>query len=256
MGFPWLADAFADFYKLKDKEREFYLKNKSHHALTAAETVKEITKEKRKLLKNNKILEYKLNYFIKLFPWLEDLIAENEEEEIPVRVYDKNYNINSEDSVKKLLTPEEFEKLSSVERNQLAFDRYLQSRRKSKWVIGRDYEMYTDYLYEKKGYKVSYTGIIEGFDDLGRDVIAKKDDKVLIIQCKRWAQWKEMREKHIFQLFGTTMEYWIQNMTNKNTPKTFEEFSKFLNEEKIRPIFFTSTKVSNRAKEIARTLSV
>ena len=256
MGFPWLAEAYADYFALKDGEIEKYLKYKKHPAHTAAENVKTIKNEKRKLVKEIKIISYKINYFEKLFPWLSELIAEDEDEEIPVRIEDDIKDDNNEDRVKNYLTPEEYKSLPSVERNQMALDRYLRNRYKSKWAIGRDYEMYVGYLYEQKGYSIEYKGIIDGFEDLGRDIIAKKSDEVCIIQCKRWAQYKEIHEKHIFQLFGTTMEYWVKNFRNHKKPKSFEEFAKFLNENKLRPIFFTSTSLSDKAREMANALSV
>ncbi len=256
MGFPWLAEAYADYFALKDGEIEKYLKHKKHPAYTAAENVKTIKNEKRKLVKEIKIISYKINYFEKLFPWLSELIAEDEDEEIPVRIEDDIKDDNNEDRVKNYLTPEEYKSLPSVERNQMALDRYLRNRYKSKWAIGRDYEMYVGYLYEQKGYSIEYKGIIDGFEDLGRDIIANKSDGVCIIQCKRWAQYKEIHEKHIFQLFGTTMEYWVKNFRNHKKPKSFEEFAKFLNENKLRPIFFTSTSLSDKAREMANALSV
>ena len=255
MGFPWLAEAYADYFALKDGELEKYLEYKKYPAYIAAENVKIIKNEKRELAKENRIISYKINYFEKLFPWLSELIAEDENEEIPVRIDDDTVDDN-EDRVKNFLTPEEYKKLSSIERNQRALDRYLKSRNKSKWAIGRDYEMYVGYLYEQKGYSVEYKGIIDGFEDLGRDVIAIKDGEVCIIQCKKWAHWKEMRENSIFQLFGTTMEYWIRNFKDNKIPKSFEEFAIFLNEKKIRPIFFTSTSLSDKAREMANALSV
>jgi len=257
MGFPWLAEAYADYFALKDGELEKYLTHKKHPAYTAAANVKIIKNEKRELVKANKIISYKINYFEKLFPWLSELIAEDENEEIPVRIdNDDSENDNDEDKVKDYLTPEEYKSLPSVERNQMALDRYLKNRNKSKWAIGRDYEMYVGYSYEQKGYSIEYKGIIDGFEDLGRDIIAKKNNEICIIQCKRWAQYKDIHEKHIFQLFGTTMEYWIENFKNHKKPKTFEEFAKFLNEDRLRPIFFTSTTLSNKAKEMANALSI
>lgn len=256
MGFPWLAEAYADYFALKDGEIEKYLKHKKHPAYTAAENVKIIKSEKRELVKKSRIISYKINYFEKLFPWLSELIAEDEDEEILVRIDDDISDDNTEDRVKNYLTQEEYKSLPSVERNQMALDRYLRNRYKSKWAIGRDYEMYVGYLYEQKGYSIEYKGIIDGFEDLGRDVIAKKSDEVCIVQCKRWAQYKEIHEKHIFQLFGTTMEYWIKNFRNHKKPKSFEEFAKFLNENKLRPIFFTSTSLSDKAREMANALSV
>jgi len=255
MGFPWLSEAYADYFALKDGELEEYLRHKKHPAYTAAENVRIIKNEKRELVKENKIVNYKINYFKKLFPWLSELIAEDENEEMPVRI-DDDVNDDNEDRVKNYLTQEEYKKLPSLERNQMALDRYLKNRNKSKWAIGRDYEMYVGYLYEQKGYSIEYKGIIDGFEDLGRDVIAIKDNEVCIIQCKRWAQYKEIHEKHIFQLFGTTMEYWIKNFKNYKKPKSFEKFAKFLNENKLRPIFFTSTSLSDKAKKMARALSV
>ncbi len=242
MGFPWLAEAYAEYFSLKDLQMEKYLENKKHPAYTTAEIVRNIKNEKRELVKENKVVKYKITYFEKLFPWLSELIAEDEDEYIPVRIYTDTADDDMEDEddeagVKKYLTPEEYKNLPSVERNQMALDRYIESRNKSKWDIGRDYEMYVGYLYEQKGYFVEYKGIIDGFDDLGRDIIATKDNEVCIIQCKYWAQWKEMRENSIFQLFGTTMEYWIRNFRNYSKPKSFEEFAKFLNENKLRPIF-------------------
>lgn len=255
MGFPWLAEAIADYYSLADQQKEFYLIRKSHPAYSSAEVVSEIKKEKKELLKSSKIISYKINYYEKLFPWLTELIAENEDEEIPVRMDDTIDNDN-EDRVKNFLTSEEYKELPSAVRNQKALDRYLANRNKSKWAIGRDYEMYVGYLYEQEGYSIEYKGIIDGFEDLGRDIIASKNGEVCIIQCKYWAQYKEIHEKHIFQLFGTTMEYWIKNFKNHEKPKTFEEFAKFLNENKLRPILFTSTSLSDKAKEIARALRI
>jgi hypothetical protein len=256
MGFPWLAEAYADYFALKDGELEKYLRYKKHPAYTAAENVKQIKQEKRELLRENKIVSYKITYFEKLFPWLSDLIADDEDEEIPVRIDEDNTEEDNEDRVKNFLTPEEYKSLPSVERNQMALDRYLKNRNKSKWAIGRDYEMYVGYLYEQAGYSIEYKGILDGFEDLGRDVIAKKGDEVCIIQCKHWAHYKEIHEKHIFQLFGTTMEYWIKNFRYSKKPKTFEEFAKFLNEDKLKPIFFTSTSLSEKAREMANALSI
>lgn len=257
MGFPWLADAYAEYFSLKDLRREQHLQYKNPPAYQAAMIVSQIKNEKKLLLREHKIISYKINYFEKLFPWLADLIATNENDEILVRIDDGDLaDADNEDRVRDFLTLEEYSKLSSVERNQTALDRYLESRNKSKWCIGRDYEMYVGHLYEKNGYHIEYKGIIDGFDDLGRDIIATKDDEVCIIQCKHWAKYKEIHEKHIFQLFGTTMEYWLKNFKNYLKPKSFEEFAGFLSENRLRPIFSTSTKLSDKAREIAGALHV
>ncbi|MDO8569799.1 MAG: restriction endonuclease [bacterium] len=256
MGFPWLAEAYADYFALRDGKLADYLMHKSHPAYTAAEAVREIKKEKRELVRQNKVIVYKLHYLEKLFPWISELIAENEDEEIPVRVDGDAEEGENEDRVKDYLTPEEYRSLPSVERNQKALDRYLKNRNKSKWAIGRDYEMYVGHLFSQKGYGIHYKGIIDGFEDLGRDLIATKGSEVCIIQCKHWAQYKEIHEKHVFQLFGTTMEYWVRYFGGAKKQKSFEAFSHLLNEHRLRPIFFTSTRLSEKAKEMAQALSV
>ena len=256
MGFPWLAEAYADYFALRDGKLADYLTHKRHPAYTAAEAVRQIKQEKRELVKQNKVIIYKLHYLEKLFPWISELITESEDEEIPVRVDGEAEEGENEDRVKDYLTPEEYRSLPSVERNQRALDRYLKNRNKSKWAIGRDYEMYVGYLFSQKGYKIQYKGIIDGFEDLGRDIIATKDGEVCIIQCKHWAQYKEIHEKPIFQLFGTTMEYWIRYFGGTRKQKSFEVFSALLNEQRLRPIFFTSTSLSEKAKEMAQALSI
>lgn len=256
MGFPWLADAFAEYFSLKDLQKEVYLVNKKHPALSAAELVREIRVEKKDLLRANKIISYKISYYEKLFPWLSELIAVDEEDLIPVGISEVDSDEEDGDRVKNFLTQEEYLRLPSVERNQKALDRYLANRNKSKWQIGRDYEMYIGHLYEVLGYSVEYKGIVDGFDDLGRDIIAMKNGEVCIIQCKYWAQFKEIHEKHVFQLFGTTMEYWINNFKYRDRQMNFEDFSGLLIKNRLRPIFITSASLSDRARSMAITLNV
>src|SRR3989338_5318661 len=105
MGFPWLAEAYADYFALKDEKLEKYLKDKKHPAYTAAENVRIIKNQKRELLKENKIVRYKIKYFEKLFPWLSELIADDENEYIPVQIADDAENDDNEDRVKDYLTP-------------------------------------------------------------------------------------------------------------------------------------------------------
>jgi hypothetical protein len=136
------------------------------------------------------------------------------------------------------LTREEFEGLSTVERNQRALDRYLRSR-KTPWQLGRDYERYVGYLREQGGYTVTYQGIFKGLEDLGRDLLAERDGQIEVIQCKRWAQHKVIHEKHVFQLFGTVVAMRIERPGAQ-----------------VRGTFVTSTSLSDRAREFARQLEI
>jgi hypothetical protein len=257
-GFPWLAEAWADYQHLLDVKTAGYLSRKSHPAVKAAEQVRQIASERRVAERLSRILRYQLEYYEKLFPWLVDFKGEDVDELI-IMLSSKRQQMplsdEPDDPAKKWLTEQEYAKLSTIDRNQLALDRYWQKRR-SKWEIGRDYERYIGWFYESKGYSVYYQGIIEGFADLGRDLIAERGDTTLIIQCKNWSQEKIIHEKHIFQVFGTTIEYWL----NKNRPPRAVAqptlFPELLQKDKIVPVFVTSTKLSEKAREFANALGV
>lgn len=255
MGFPWLAEAYAEYFFLKDLQTEEYLKSKPYPAVKKSEEVHRIKDEKKMLEKDNRILKYKIQYYEDLFPSITDFIGEDENDEIPVIVEDELTETIERDKVKDLLTPEEYIALSPAERNQKALDKYIKGN-KTKWQIGRDYEMSVGYHYEQQEYIVEYTGIAKKLEDLGIDLIAKKGNEILLIQCKRWRKEVQIHEKHIFQLFGTTIQYWIHNFPEKQKQKTFEEFKDLLVGEKIRPIFITSTTLSETAQKMADALSV
>ena len=170
------------------------------------------------------------------------------------QVAHKEKGDSQEDPVRFYLTRGEYETLSATERNQRALDRYW-SKKKSSWEIGRDYERYIGYLYENEGYSVFYQGIEAGLEDLGRDLIAKRDGEIRVIQCKYWAQYKTIHEKHICQLFGTTLKYWLEqrNISRKQKPKFLTLLMK---ESEIKGVFVTSTGLSDTAKEFANELGI
>jgi len=257
-GFPWLAQAYADYFYLQDLKKASYLEHKSYPARKAAEHVKEIALERRNAEKLYRILKYQLEYYENLFPWLIEFKSEDIDDLIR-QIFDKkkkgeDYPDEPVDPVRKYLTDAEYNKLPRIEKYQRALDRYWQ-KKKTKWEIGRDYERYIGYQYEKSGCNVYYQGIIEGLEDLGRDLIAVKGDNVEIVQCKCWSQERTIHEKHIFQLFGTTIEYWLKNKENQKSFQP-ELFPEILQKEKIKPTFITSTKLSEKAKEFARALRV
>nr|MDA3878868.1 restriction endonuclease [Prolixibacteraceae bacterium] len=105
---------------------------------------------------------------------------------------------------------------------------------------GRDYELYCGWKYEKNDWEVSYIGMEKKLNDMGRDLIALKNMTHHIIQCKYWSKKKTIHEKHITQLFGTSVEYELQQ------PKGV----------KVVPVFITSTKLSETAKVFAERLGV
>ncbi len=246
-GFPWLAKAYADYFHLQGLREAKHLRQKSHPAPTSAERVREIARERRVIEEKLRTAQGIIVYYQSLFPFLEDFLGDIDEEMLK-----KVLSRNIEEPIKQAdevgidpvriylssLSAEEYQKLSSVERNQRALDKYW-TRHKSNWQLGRDYERYIGYVYERDGYSVYYQGILEGFDDLGRDLICKKGKKAIIIQCKRWSRHKTIHEKHVNQLFGTFIKYVIDH-TN----------------EAVDAMLYTTTKLSKRSKEFAKYLSI
>jgi hypothetical protein len=257
-GFPWLAAAYADYFHLQDMKLAKYLEFKPHPAKKSAQHLREIASKRRIAEKVYRVLKYQLEYYEKLFPWLIDFKGEDVDDLISQLIASHESVVpladEPKDPVQKWVTPAEF-KLPTVERNQRALDRYWQ-RPKSKWEIGRDYERFVGYIYEAKGYQVYYQGIVEGLNDLGRDLVAKKDDAVEIIQCKNWSERKTIHEKHIFQLFGTTVEYWLKYGRSDQDLVQMDFFPKLLKRDKIKATFITSTSLSPVAKDFAKVLNV
>jgi len=255
-GFPWLAKAFSDYLALRDQQIADYLEQKKHPAFQAAEAVRTLKTEKRELQEKYNIVSYILEYYEVLFPWLiefrgedlDDLVRQTAESVRAARE-----TAPDSDPARVWLTEAEYNTLSKTVKYQLALDRYW-SKKKRPWELGRDYERYIGYLYEKDGYQVYYQGIIKGFEDFGRDLICKKDGLVEIVQCKFWSQRKTIHEKHINQLFGTTVEYWIKNLEGHCDQLEF--FPTFIKSERIIPCFVTSTNLSSTAREFARALGV
>lgn len=251
--FPWLADAIAKYYEIKDIKIAEYLENKVRSAESAAKTVRSVAKEKKELRKQMIIARNRVKYYESLFPWLTDYVDRDDIDELIEEVgKEVDEEINKEDPVLNYISKSEYTKLSVVERNQKALDRYWNKRKKN-WEIGRDYERYVGYVYEEEGYQVTYYGIEEGILDLGRDLIAIKENEIRVIQCKMWSQYKKIHEKHIAQLFGTTLKYWIEN--NKTQKKQLDLFEEIKN-GKIKGVFVTSTELSEVAMEFADELDI
>lgn len=171
-----------------------------------------------------------------MFPWLTDFKEEGIED-LLIEIRNETAN-KMDDEAHHWLSQSVYDSLSSTEKFQKALDRYIKSRSKP-WQIGRDYERYIGFLYEKQGYSVHYHGIVEGLNDLGRDLICKNKNETLIVQCKCWSKMKTIHEKHINQLFGTKVMYGIKNSS-----------------ENVHAVFITPTSLSPTAMDFARALGI
>ena len=234
--FKFCAEYIADLF-LNDYENfADYLDNKPHPAHKKAQDVRELKQKTKEYIKEYKLMRYEYDMLFSLFPELENYLEYySAEKSETIEDVKENY-----DYVQSWISKDEYSSLDENTRNQLALDRYIESRKKSKWAIGRDYEMFIGHEYEKKGYKVTYTGITDRLEDKGRDLIAQKDNEILIIQCKNWSKYKEIHENHICQLFGTTVQYNIENNL------LF----------KATPVFITSATLSETALKFAEYLGV
>lgn len=234
--FPYFASIIADYKTsyLDKMINELSWGNNVSRKKKVASLI-EIKKETKQAIEQCKIAEYQLTYLKTLYPVIEDII------ETDFRDLDVSVDISDSDPVRKYLDRDEYYNLSESERNQLALDRYIESRKKSKWQIGRDYELYVGYKYSLSGYSIDYFGSYMGVEDLGRDLIAQKDDITLIIQCKYWSKDKVVHEKHIAQLYGTYICYCLENDITSET---------------VKPIFITSTVLTDVAKRFCEHLHI
>lgn len=253
-GMPWLVEVFADYFYLQDLRRADYLENKSHPAPRAAEEIRDIANKRREAEKKWRRAKYLLRYWQSILPHLFDFEGETIDEMIATTL-----NLPEEEEIEEGVDPAIYwqgpavkEELSHQERLQRALDNWRRRPHKSRWQIGRDYERYVAWWYWEKGYKVLPSGVLYREEDLGRDVIAQKGKEVHIVQCKCWARWRIIYEKHIAQLYGTTMMYRVEE-ERKRRPQNLDLFQRQL---KVKPIFITSTELSPVARRFAEVLGV
>ena len=243
-GRKWLARYIAEADKAADEAIASALRSKKRPAHKAAEEVAEARAERRLLKEHLKFLEYQLLSFKEYFPFLEeyeDVILDEAVELAPST--DNSGTLEEVDTVLKFVPKVEFDRLKPVERNQLALERYLNGNL-SPAAIGRLYERFVGHLYESNGWAVEYHGIVKGLEDLGRDLICKRDNEVHLVQVKCWSRDKQIHEKHIFQLFGTTQLYLMSHGTRD------------LFAPRVTPRFVTTTTLSPVAKQAASWLKV
>jgi len=238
-GREWLANAVAEVIDLRLSEIDCWLACKPNPAWAAAKTVREVRVTHRHTVERLKLLEYQLASYEEYFPFLSEYREAILDEAVDLRK-DAVEELEEADPAlsRGYLAREEFDRLSQTEKFQLALDRYWKAK-KSSWEIGRVYERMVGYRYENDGWKVDYHGIRTGFADFGRDLICRRDSLAHIVQCKCWSADKLIREKHIFQLFGTTTLFRIHH------PDTT-----------VVPVFTATCPLSEDAQAVADRLDI
>lgn len=136
------------------------------------------------------------------------------------------------------LSFEQIRALPQVIEREATLKQYMQ-RAKNEFDVGMEYERFVGYRYEMQGCIVEYTGINKGRRDAGCDLLIRKNGNLIVVQCKRWRQGKQVREKHILQLHGTVAIFQ----------------SKFP-QRHVYGVLVTTASLSPEAKEYANRLGV
>ena len=132
--FPSLLNIIEEYQALKDQELEDYLRYKKNPSKKGAELVAEQTKKRRVAEHDLKKAVMLTEYYESIAPFLLEL---KEDLEIPDESILEDYSEEErEDYVTKYISKEEYRKLPSVERNQMALDRFWNKPNKSNWLIG------------------------------------------------------------------------------------------------------------------------
>jgi hypothetical protein len=237
--FTKISSLYSDYLLTQYDISSKYLSIKSHPAHKEAARIKDLKLETKAYIEQYRQMVYKYEYLLQLFPELSEYVDDFATIKQLDNLLDFKSLEDDFDRTQFYLSKQEFNTLSVNQRNQLALDRYIKGQ-KSRWQIGRDYELFCGLSYEKQGWDVEYSGMEKKLEDLGRDLIAKKKNEHLVIQCKYWSQDKIIHEKHIAQLFGTTIMYGM------DVADTIQ----------VRPVFITSTEISPQAKKFAMKLGV
>ena len=222
--YPYLADIIAN-YKLATKDVR----------IKDPTTKRELTAQYKRTEKENAMLKHQIAIYEYMFPIL------NEFKDVPPQdLQSAVVEAGTTGFHYQWLSQEDFDALSDADKRQRLVDRYLNEKKsKNAWEAGIKYERYIGYLCEQQGYSVKYTGALLKLNDMGRDLIVSKGKSVYIVQCKRYADHKEIHENHLFQLFGSVMHYAAENP-----------------DKSVHGVFVTSAAFSSVAAECAKKLDI
>jgi hypothetical protein len=235
----YISSLVADHLTIQYEISARFLETKRNPARLEAQRIRRLQAETKEILQRSKILQYKYEFLFQLFPDLELYVDDLEAISELANVDNLEDLANTVDRTRHYLSPEEYSTLPENERNQIALDRYVKSQ-KTKWQIGRDYELFVGHEYEKNGWQVEYFGIDKQLEDMGRDLIAIKDNEIHIVQCKYWAQHKSIHENQIAQLFGTTAQFSLSSHSS----------------QKVVPFLVTNIALTETARDFAKCLAV
>lgn len=161
-----------------------YLRYKQRPALKAAEEVclmKNIAKDAERRCAE---MKYKYEFLINLFPELKDYVADDRDllklsDAEDYRDFEENV-----DNVKAYLSEEEWNNLSTVDKNQLALDRWWERSEKTNREIGLLYEMYISHELRTNGFEVIEYGTYMVLKILEETLSARRMGKLILSSVK------------------------------------------------------------------------
>lgn len=157
--------------------------------------------------------------------------------------------------ISNLLSEANTDSTGEAERGQKALDIFIK-KNLTNLEVGRLYERYIGYLYEKDNYTVAYKGILSGLNDLGRDLIAIKGNEHLIIQAKCWSRHKRIHVKHVYQLHASYLHYRYQLRQSLKKSVGKQKARELMRTYNIRAVICASTDLSPEAQDVVNYLNV
>lgn len=135
------------------------------------------------------------------------------------------------------IQPKQATPQTEADRLQAKLDHYI-NRHHDKAEIGKLYERQVGYFLEQKGFQVIHRGILLGLEDEGIDLIAKKENRIILVQAKNWGEGNTIHEKHINQFKGSA-DCFVSENTKPNVQWQY--------------LFVSSNPISPRATQVATT---
>ena len=128
--------------------------------------------------------------------------------------------------IKKESFADEFKKEQLKKENENLKNKINQLEKELKNFInkkkGLDYEVFVAKKYIEKGYEVILHGVLEGRIDCGIDLIAKKENETILIQCKNWQIEQSINQEKVLSYYGRFKRYVDENALDiENTKLRF-----------------------------------
>jgi len=137
-------------------------------------------------------------------------------------IYQHNYQTENKNNTKETIT---------IEPEIIEENNYKTSKEKK----GKEYEIFVGKYFEKQGYIVKYNGIEKGKKDNSIDLIAIKQNEIILIQCKNWKKNNKYKITHkdIKAFIGDTYTFINENPQYNNY--------------KIKRLFVISNKILDKS---------